>query len=105
MQPFAGRWPGTIATMSDRVRRRLVVRGRMQGVFFRDSMRERANAHGVSGWACNRWDGAVEAVLEGSEEAVSRVIRFAETGPPRAEVTGVEVSGEEPEGLRGFEIR
>lgn len=87
------------------VRRRLVVRGRVQGVFFRDSMRQRARAHGVAGWACNRSDGAVEAVLEGPLEAVERVIRFAETGPPHAEVTGVDVSVEEPQGLRGFEIR
>jgi acylphosphatase len=74
-------------------------------VFFRDSMRERARAHGVAGWVCNRSDGSVEAVLEGPAEAVDRVLRFAETGPPRASVTDVEVSDEEPEGLRGFEIR
>ena len=74
-------------------------------MFFRDSMRERARAHGVAGWACNRSDGAVEAVLEGRPDAVERVIRFAETGPPRAEVTDVQVNEEEPEGLSGFEIR
>jgi acylphosphatase len=87
------------------IRRRVVVRGRVQGVFFRDSMRERANAHGVSGWACNRSDGALEAVLEGPREAVERVVRFAETGPPRASVTNFEAFEEEPEGLRRFEIR
>jgi acylphosphatase len=86
-------------------RRRVIVHGRVQGVFFRDSIRERANAHGVSGWACNRSDGAVEAVLEGPPEAVERVVRFAQTGPPQAEVTDAEVSEEEPEGLSGFEIR
>jgi acylphosphatase len=97
---------GTITLVHDeRVRRRLVVHGRVQGVFFRDSMRERARAHGVAGWAVNRPDGAVEAVLEGPAEAVERVVRFAETGPPRAEVTDVELRDEEPEGLRGFEIR
>lgn len=74
-------------------------------MFFRDSVRERARAHGVSGWACNRGDGAVEAVLEGPREAVERVLRFCETGPPRAEVDGVDVSEEEPEGLSGFQIR
>jgi acylphosphatase len=90
---------------ADRIRRRVVVHGRVQGVFFRDSARERARAHGVSGWVRNRSDGAVEAVLEGPAEAVDRVVRFLETGPPRAEVMDVEVSEEEPEGLSGFEIR
>jgi acylphosphatase len=89
----------------DLVRRRIVVRGRVQGVFFRDSMRERARAHGVAGWVCNRSDGAVEAVLEGPREAVERVLRFAETGPPRAQVADVQVSEEEPKGVSGFEIR
>jgi acylphosphatase len=87
------------------IRRRVVVRGRVQGVFFRDSMRERANAHGVAGWVRNRSDGAVEAVLEGPSEAVERVLRFVETGPPGARVEGVEVSEEQPEGLSGFEVR
>jgi acylphosphatase len=92
--------------MSDEpIRRRVVVRGRVQGVFFRDSMRERARAHGVSGWALNRPDGAVEAVLEGPAEAVERVLRFAQTGPPRAEVVDVQVAEEEVEGLDGFQIR
>ena len=86
-------------------RRRVIVHGRVQGVFFRDSIRDRANAHGVAGWACNRSDGAVEAVLEGPPEAVERVVRFAQTGPPQAEVSDVEVSEEEAEGLSGFEIR
>jgi acylphosphatase len=90
---------------SEPVRRRTVVRGRVQGVFFRDSIRERARAHGVAGWARNCRDGAVEAVLEGPAEAVERVLRFLRTGPPRAEVVGVEVSEEEPEGLTGFQIR
>ena len=87
------------------VRKRVVVSGRVQGVFFRDSLRERARAHGVAGWVCNRRDGSVEAVLEGETEAVDRVVRFCETGPPRASVSGVEVSDEEPEGLSGFEVR
>ena len=83
----------------------MVVHGRVQGVFFRDSLRQRANAHGVAGWARNRADGAVEAVLEGPAEAVERVIRFAQTGPAQAEVSDVEVSEGEPEGLSGFEVR
>ncbi len=88
-----------------RVRRRVIVRGRVQGVFFRDSVRERARAHGVAGWVCNRSDGALEAVLEGKPDAVERVVRFCLTGPSRAEVTDADVSEEHPEGLSGFQIR
>jgi acylphosphatase len=87
------------------VRRRVVARGRVQGVFFRDSARQRAAAHGVAGWVRNRGDGAVEAVLEGPPEAVRRVLRFFETGPPRANVERVEVQDEQPQGLSGFEVR
>jgi acylphosphatase len=90
---------------SEVTRRRVIVRGRVQGVFFRDSVRQRAQAHGVAGWAVNRDDGAVEAVFEGSPEDVERLVRFARTGPPQARVDDVEVRDEEPEGLRGFEIR
>lgn len=86
------------------IRRRVTARGRVQGVFFRDSARERARAHGVAGWIRNRGDGAVEAVLEGPREAVERVIRFFETGPPRASVENLEVQEETPEGLSGFEV-
>ena len=89
----------------ERIRKRVVVHGRVQGVFFRDSVRERALAHGVDGWVCNRSDGALEAVLEGSSEAVERVVRFCETGPPRAQVDQADVSEESPEGLSGFEVR
>ena len=87
------------------VRRRVVVHGRVQGVFFRDTARQRAEAHGVAGSVRNRPDGAVEAVLEGSPEAVERVVRFLETGPPRARVERVEVVDEPPEGLTGFRVR
>lgn len=59
----------------------------------------------VAGWVTNRPDGAVEAVLEGPAEAVERVVRFLETGPPRADVERVDVSEEEPEGLDGFAVR
>jgi acylphosphatase len=87
------------------IRRRVKVQGRVQGVFFRDSARERANAHGVTGWARNMPDGSVEAVLEGEPEAVERVVRFLQTGPPHAHVERVDVDEEEPEGLSGFSIR
>ena len=83
----------------------MVVQGRVQGVFFRDSVRERARAHGVSGWICNRSDGAVEAVLEGRPDNVERVVRFVRVGPRQANVERAEVTEEEPQGLSGFEIR
>jgi acylphosphatase len=81
-----------------------VVHGRVQGVFFRDSTREQARSAGVAGWVRNRSDGAVEAVLEGPAEAVACVLRFLETGPPRAAVERIDVSEEQPEGLEGFDV-
>lgn len=84
------------------IRKRVVVHGRVQGVFFRDSARRLAQQHGVTGWVANRWDGTVEAVFEGESEAVERLVRFAHDGPRGAEVEHVDVVDEEPEGLRGF---
>lgn len=86
------------------VRRRLTIHGRVQGVFFRDSLRRVAIGNDVRGWAINREDGAVEAVLEGDEGAVDAVIGFCHAGPERARVDRVEVQAEEPEGLSAFEI-
>jgi acylphosphatase len=87
--------------MSDTVRRRVVVRGDVQGVFFRDSTRKEAEARGVSGSVTNRADGAVEAVFEGSRDAVDAMVAFSREGPSRAQVEDVEVIEEEPEGSRG----
>jgi acylphosphatase len=89
----------------ERIRRRVTVTGRVQGVFFRDSLRQRANGHHVAGWATNRTDGALEAVFEGATDDVGRLVEFAKTGPPQAEVDSVDVREEDPEGLSGFEIR
>jgi acylphosphatase len=91
--------------VSDVVRRRVVVQGEVQGVFFRDSTRQQAEDRGVSGWVTNRGDGAVEAVFEGPPDAVEALVAFARSGPPRAQVRDVEVSEEEPEGLEGFRVR
>jgi acylphosphatase len=91
--------------MSDAVRRRVVAHGRVQGVFFRDSVRQRAASEGVAGWVSNRPDGAVEAVFEGPPDAVQRLVDFARGGPRSADVDRVEVSEEEPQGLGGFEVR
>ena len=87
------------------IRRRVVVHGRVQGVFFRDSTRRLAQQHGVSGWVANRSDGAVEAVFEGEQDSVDRLVRFMHDGPRGAEVERVEVVEEEPEGLSGFSVR
>ena len=91
--------------MSERVRRRVVVHGHVQGVFFRDSCRREASARGVAGWVTNRPDGAVEAVFEGEPEAVAAMVAFCERGPGSADVASVDETSEEPEGLTGFEIR
>jgi acylphosphatase len=87
------------------IRRRVVVHGRVQGVFFRDSTRQRAHQHRVAGWVRNNWDGTVEAVFEGEEEAVERLVAFCRDGPRGAEVDHVDVVEEEPEGLAGFDVR
>jgi acylphosphatase len=87
------------------VRRRVVVRGHVQGVFFRDSVRRLAKRGGVAGWVANRRDGAVEAVFEGDPEEVERLVDFCRRGPRSARVDHVTVSEEEPEGPRGFEVR
>jgi acylphosphatase len=87
------------------VRRRVIVHGLVQGVFFRDSTRRLAQRHGVSGWVANRADGAVEAVFEGEPDAVERLVAFSRQGPRGAQVRSVEVTEEEPEGLSGFAVR
>jgi acylphosphatase len=87
------------------IRRHVVVHGRVQGVFFRDTARRQADSRGVSGWINNRPDGAVEAVFEGDADAVESMVRFCREGPRGAEVERVEVNEEEPEGLTGFEVR
>ena len=86
-------------------RRRVVVHGQVQGVFFRDSTERKARSRGVAGWVRNRSDGTVEAVFEGDPEAVESMVGFARSGPSRAEVRRVDVEEEEPEGLDGFEVR
>lgn len=91
--------------MSDAVRRRVVVHGRVQGVFFRDSCRREATSRGVAGWVTNRPDGAVEAVFEGEAGAVEALVDWCRHGPSGAEVESVEDTPEEPDGLSGFDVR
>jgi acylphosphatase len=88
-----------------RVRARVVVFGRVQGVWFRDSCRREALAREVAGWVRNRMDGSVEAVFEGPEHAVAECVAWCRIGPPRADVTAVDVTEEPPEDLVGFQIR
>jgi acylphosphatase len=87
------------------IRRHVIVRGLVQGVFFRDSVCRHASRAGVSGWVRNTRDGAVEAVFEGDAEAVARLIAFCHEGPRGARVDAVEVTDEPPEGVGGFAIR
>ncbi len=87
------------------VRRRVIVHGRVQGVFFRDTARREAAGRGVSGWVRNTPDGTVEAVFEGEPEAVERLVGVAAAAPAEAQVERVETFEEEPEGLAGFETR
>jgi acylphosphatase len=86
------------------LRRRVVVHGLVQGVFFRDTVRRRADAAGVSGWVRNNRDGTVEAVFEGEEDAVQRLVGFCRRGPRGASVERLDVCEEEPEGLAGFRV-
>jgi acylphosphatase len=87
------------------IRRRVVIYGHVQGVFFRDSLRRLAEQRAVAGWVANRPDGAVEAVFEGEADAVERLVAFSRKGPRGAQVESVEAVEEEPEGLRGFAVR
>jgi acylphosphatase len=80
----------------------LIVRGTVQGVFFRSSAAETAGDLGLAGWVRNREDGSVEMVVEGADDAVDRMVDWAGRGPEQAEVSDVEVTDRDPEGLDGF---
>jgi acylphosphatase len=87
------------------IRRRVVVHGHVQGVFFRETARRRAQSAGVAGWIANWPDGTVQAVFEGESEAVERLVDYCRAGPRGAQVDRVDVVDEEPEGLSGFGVR
>ena len=88
------------------VRAHLVIRGRVQGVWYRGSMEGEAGRLGVAGWVRNRPDGSVEAEVEGAPGAVEALIAWARRGPPAARVTDVEVHWVDPHGERGrFVVR
>lgn len=73
----------------------MVVSGRVQGVGYRDALQAEARARGVTGWVRNRRDGSVEAVLQGTAEAVEAIIAWARRGPPLARVASVHVGAAE----------
>ena len=91
--------------MPELTRAHVFVSGRVQGVFFRHRTREEARKAAVAGWVRNTDDGRVEAVFEGSPEAVDRMVAWCRRGTEWAEVRDVEVTTEDPEGLDGFEVR
>ena len=84
------------------VRRRVVVSGRVQGVGFRAAVSRHARTRGVAGWVRNLPSGQVEAVFEGDEAAVERMVRFCGDGPRGAVVEDVDVVEESPVGETGF---
>lgn len=87
------------------VRYRVLISGHVQGVFFRDTCRRMAERLGVSGWVRNLPDGNVEAVFEGADGEVGRLMEWSRHGPPHAVVEDVRVQSEPPEGITGFQIR
>jgi acylphosphatase len=91
--------------MSEPVRSHVVVHGHVQGVFFRDSCRHEADSRGVAGWIANRPDGAVEAVFEGDAGAVRALVDWCRSGSRGADVSSVDETSQEPEGLSGFRVR
>ena len=89
---------------AERWRRRVIVRGDVQGVCFRAATEAEARAAGVAGFVRNRADGSVEAVFEGDPEAVAALVEFCRRGPRHAEVARIETFEEAPEDLRGFRV-
>lgn len=84
------------------IRRKVLVSGTVQGVFFRESLRREAERVGAAGGATNLPDGRVEVVLEGQPDAVEELVRWCHEGPAHARVESVEVQEESPRGVRGF---
>ena len=83
----------------------MIAHGRVQGVFFRASVRAGAEAQGLAGWVRNRADGTVEACFEGPRDAVEALVAYCREGSEGAQVSRLEVIEEQPEGLAGFRVR
>ena len=86
-------------------RARVVVRGRVQGVFFRAETRDRARSLDLAGWVRNNPDGTVEAVFEGDRDRIDSILAWCRRGPALARVDGVDVEWEQPRNDRGFATR
>ena len=86
------------------IRYRVLVSGRVQGVFYRGTCHDVAREHGVHGWVRNLPDGRVEAVFEGPAEDVHRLVEWSRQGPRDAVVEDVRVQAEPPEGISGFQV-
>jgi len=87
------------------LRYRVLISGRVQGVLFRDACRRLAVQNGVVGWVRNLPDGRVEAVFEGQDDDVRRMVDWAHGGPRLAEVSDIAVQSEPPEGLTAFQVK
>ncbi len=83
---------------------RVVVSGRVQGVFFRATCERLARREGLAGSVRNRPDGSVEAVFEGPDEAVDRLVAWCRRGPDHAHVDGVRTASERPAGETDFRV-
>jgi acylphosphatase len=93
-----------MANTDDRIRRRVRISGRVQGVGYRESCRREARVLGITGTVRNLGDGSVEAVFEGAAPAVDRMIAWCHRGPRSADVRHVDVGCEQPTGESGFTI-
>ena len=82
----------------------LIVSGRVQGVFFRANVRNKANEMGLKGYAKNLENGDVEVVVQGDEGKINELIEFIKKGPGVAEVKGIEIKHKEPENFKNFDI-
>ena len=87
------------------MRARVLVSGRVQGVFFREETRRRARSLGIAGWVANRPEGTVEAVFEGPREQVESMVGWCSRGPSGARVDDVQLAWEDPRGDEGFAVR
>jgi acylphosphatase len=95
---------GDSIEVAEIARRRLLITGRVQGVYFRASVQNVARTTGVAGSAHNLPDGRVEVVLEGELDAVEQVMTWCRTGPPGGRVDEIEVASEPPACATGFVI-
>ena len=89
---------GGIHMSDDKVRKHIYISGRVQGVGFRANARQKAQAYDVKGWIKNLFDGRVEAVVEGEQDSVQKMVKYLKRGPSFANVTDVEINDEPPTG-------